>query len=42
MTDTILFVNNGLNRIKIDDVNYGSGFNLNLICLQIVDSGGQN
>ena len=37
----LLVVNNGLTRLRLDDTNWGSGFNLNLVCFMTVDAEGQ-
>ena len=37
----LLFINNGVNKIKLDSTNEGSGFNLNLHCFLLKDSRGK-
>ena len=37
----LLIVNNGLTRLKLDTTNWGSGFNLNLLCFMTADAEGQ-
>ncbi len=36
----VMFINGGLNSMKLDDVNYGLGFNLNLLCFKMTDANG--
>lgn len=37
----IMFINNGLTDIKLDDTNLGTGFNLNLLCFILKKNGKQ-
>lgn len=34
-----MFINKGLQSLRLDDINYGTGFNLNLLCFKMSEGG---